>query len=94
LASRSSSRTCSTCELDSAFVAAANAACSTAADREEEDFDGKRPFGNSRWQTDLGHALVRAGLVNGEVDRHGNVDWVDYEAARPLVLAAIDSLGK
>lgn len=30
----------------------------------EEEFSGKRPFGNSGWETDLTWALARAGFVN------------------------------
>lgn len=36
---------------------------------EEEGFSGKRPFGNSSWKHDAQIALVRIGLVDGDIDR-------------------------
>jgi hypothetical protein len=38
---------------------------------EEEVFDGKRPFGNSGWQSDISLALIRAEAVSGTVDDTG-----------------------
>lgn len=31
---------------------------------DEEEFDGKRPFGNSGWQSDVRGALMDAGLLD------------------------------
>jgi hypothetical protein len=59
--------------------------------KEEEDFDGKRPFGNSGWQHELGGALGDAGLL---------ANWPGSERAdagertNTLVLAAIRALGQ
>lgn len=36
-----------------------------------EDFSGKRPFGNSDWQSDIPHALVKEGAVEGEITDGG-----------------------
>lgn len=42
--------------------------------RLDEEFDGKRPFGNSSWWVELGEAFVNAGYANadenGEPDRY------------------------
>ena len=34
---------------------------------EEEGFSGKRPFGNSGWQSDLTIPLVAGGFIDGEI---------------------------
>ncbi len=47
---------------------------------EEESFNGKRPFGNSGWQYEVCEPVVAAGLA------------ADVDAARELVLAAIQTL--
>lgn len=62
--------------------------------REEEGFNGKRPFGNSGWQSDIHLALVNAGLIPGTFDEDGCLDSVDEEAADAVLLAAIDELGR
>lgn len=35
---------------------------------EGEGFSGKRPFGNSGWENDLFIPLVKAGVIEGEMD--------------------------
>lgn len=59
---------------------------------ETEEFDGKRPFGNSGWDDDIYIALTQAGLITGMIfDEDGYVEsWSgeDELAARSLVLAA------
>lgn len=62
--------------------------------REEEGFNGKRPFGNSGWQSDVHRALVNAGLVAGTYDADGCLSQIDERAANALVLAAIGELGR
>lgn len=59
--------------------------------REEESFDGKRPFGNSAWQHDLYRPLITAGAVeggsldeNGYVEELGNADRVVFDAIDAL----------
>lgn len=50
----------------------------------EEDFSGKRPFGNSGWQADIREALIQAEAVEGRIDGDG---WmVGYD------LSEIDAL--
>lgn len=39
----------------------------TALWQEGEGFSGKRPFGNSGWQTDLEIPLIKAGFIAGEI---------------------------
>ena len=60
---------------------------------EEDEFSGKRPFGNSGWQYDFAPAVIRAGLVEGALDEDGYVDTLDNATLNRLVLAAIASLG-
>lgn len=56
---------------------------------EAEGFSGKRPFGNSDWQTVVYGQLVKAGLLEGELDEDGYLESVDYGAGEELVVAAI-----
>lgn len=60
--------------------------------REQEGFDGKRPFGNSSWDYDLKVPMVKAGLIRGKLDEDGYVEELDDEAADKIVLAAIAAL--
>lgn len=50
-----------------------------------ESFSGKRPFGNSGWETEVIDALHQAGMVKSYESK-------DYEAGRVLVSWAIESL--
>ena len=62
--------------------------------REEEGFDGKRPFGNSSWHYDLYVPMVKAGIITGKLDEDGCVEDCDDDRADELILAAIASLGQ
>ena len=56
--------------------------------RDEEGFSGKRPFGNSGWQSDVTRALAVAGFV--EQDGDGVDCWAaDDLAASEFVQALI-----
>lgn len=59
---------------------------------EGEEFSGKRPLGDSDWDYDVIVGLVKADLVEGELDEYGGLDHHDDEAAHRLVKAAIDWL--
>lgn len=50
--------------------------------REEECFNGKRPFGNSCWQFDMIRALIEAGYIEGTVvyDEDGYPEETDYDS--------------
>lgn len=62
---------------------------------EEESFSGKRPFGNSGWKYELYPALIKGGLVKGEIDEEcGDLVDVDREAADELIAETIRSLFK
>lgn len=43
---------------------------------EGECFSGKRPFGNSGWQYDLYKPLIISGVIDGELDEEGGVDFL------------------
>ncbi len=62
--------------------------------REEQGFDGKRPFGNSGWQTDVYVPMMRAGLISGRLEDDYYVMEMDYRAGGELILAAIKTLGE
>lgn len=57
--------------------------------QEEQGFNGKRPFGNSGWQAEVYEALIRAGVLEGELDEDGFLERVDYGEGEALVVAAI-----
>ena len=61
---------------------------------EQDEFSGKRPFGNSDWSYDLYAALLSAGIVDGSIDSDGYIDEVDEQAADELIRAAIRALGE
>jgi hypothetical protein len=58
----------------------------------EESFSGKRPFGNSGWQSDVNSALVVGGAVAGTIGEDGYGEPTGPNAARAVVLAAIAAL--
>lgn len=60
--------------------------------RAGEDFNSKRPFGNSGWQFEVYAALVVHGAVNGSITDDGELDEVDDRAADDLIAAAITEL--
>lgn len=58
--------------------------------KKEEEFNSKRPFGNSGWTWEVYIALIEGGFIPGEEDEFG---WeFDEPAARTFVLALIDHL--
>lgn len=58
----------------------------------EDEFNGKRPFGNSGWKYEVYAALAHAGLIEGTFDEYGYLDTVDSDAADELVRSAIAGL--
>jgi hypothetical protein len=59
--------------------------------RENETFDGKRPFGNSDWQHEVAAALATAGLVPAVKNRWDEL-MPDFDATDALIERAIDAL--
>jgi hypothetical protein len=57
---------------------------------EEESFSGKRPFGNSSWKCDPEKALIKAGLLQGEIDEDD--DLLDCEDSTALFNEIIRSM--
>jgi len=43
---------------------------------QQEGFSGKRPLGDSGWNCDIAHALVKDGILTGKLDEDG--DLLDY----------------
>ena len=57
---------------------------------EEEEFSGKRPFGNSGWKYDVFAGFVRAGLISGKISpEDGWVEECDTKTGDAIVLAVI-----
>lgn len=61
--------------------------------RKEDDFNSKRPFGNSGWQWEVYGALIEAGYIPGELDEDGGIEDVDEQAGTAFVLSLIDQMG-
>lgn len=59
---------------------------------EEDNFSGKRPFGNSGWKWEIYIALISAKVVNGKLDEYGYIEEVDFSAADNVVKNIIITL--
>lgn len=59
---------------------------------EGEGFSGKRPFGNSGWQTELQVALIRAGLPFGTLDEDDYFEDDGPEDFDAFILRCIEAL--
>jgi len=62
--------------------------------REEEGFNGKRPFGNSGWQWDVYRCLIKAGAIKGSLDSDGFIEHFNEVEGRELMLRAIQAMGR
>ncbi len=60
--------------------------------RDSEGFSGKRPFGNSDWESEVFTAWVTAGLLKGKLDEEGYLQSFDSNKAYRFVYRCIDSL--
>jgi hypothetical protein len=56
---------------------------------QEEDFDSKRPFGNSGWINHLYTPLIKAGFISGSVDSDGYAIEIDETEAKEFILDLI-----
>ncbi len=52
---------------------------------EGECFNGKRPFGNSGWESDIYDPLVKAGFIDGTINQHGYAVLDDKKRAHAFV---------
>lgn len=59
---------------------------------DDNEFDSKRPFGNSGWRYDVYRALIVAGLLGGVIDDEGYIDQLDEKEGDTLVHCAIQHL--
>ena len=59
---------------------------------EGEGFSGKRPFGNSGWQTDIYATLVKYGVIDGHFDSEGYIEEYDDEAGSDIIEDLIKAL--
>jgi hypothetical protein len=58
-----------------------------------EGFSGKRPFGNSCWESDLYLPLAKAGLISAAYYDDGDLNTCDEAEGNRLIAAAIAELG-
>lgn len=59
---------------------------------EGEDFNSKKPFGNSGWETFIQTALIRNHVVSGKFDEDGYVEGVDYKAVDEIIVKCLRDL--
>ena len=60
--------------------------------KEGEDFNSKRPLGNSDWQWEVYYVLIKNNIIDGTIDDYECVDTVDFYEADKLILELIDYL--
>lgn len=58
--------------------------------KKEKKFNGGAPFIDFGWREDIYVALVKADIVDGDVDEEGDVGWFDKIRAEAIVLEMID----
>lgn len=56
---------------------------------EGEAFSGKRPLGNSDWYDQVYQSMIEGGFIESEIDKWGDRNPVNYDAADELILLAI-----
>jgi len=57
-----------------------------------ESFNGRRPFGNSGWDYQIYHALVKNEIIEGICDSDGYLEHFDQIKADELIVKSIKSL--
>lgn len=61
--------------------------------KEGEGFSGKRPFGNSGWESDLYLPLVEHNVLHGKIDNEfGDLLEVDKKQGHKLILDLINEV--
>ena len=58
--------------------------------QEGEDFNSKRPLGNSDWQWEVYYVLIKNNIIDGTIDDYDCVDVVDFYEADKVILNLID----
>ena len=58
----------------------------------EKKKDFKRPWGNSDWDGDLIVALIKTGLIKGELDEDGYIESSDDNAAHKIIQEIIQAI--
>lgn len=56
----------------------------------EEQFSGKRPFGNSGWKCPIEKGLIENNFVEGAIDDDGYVISVDDDSVNKIILKMIE----
>lgn len=59
---------------------------------EADGFSGKRPFGNSGWQTSIAESLVKAGALEGTIDDDDYLHDYDETEFDLIITTAIGEL--
>lgn len=60
--------------------------------KQGEGFSSKRPFGNSGWECDLGHALLRGGAIDGLIDDNDEIVSFNGSQAVKVISDVINNL--
>ena len=59
--------------------------------KEKQDFNSKRPFGNSDWVYDLYYPLIENNFISGKIV-DGYIEEVDTEKADQLIINFIEGI--
>ena len=52
---------------------------------EEEQFNSKRPWGDSDWQFEVYEALIKYGFDFGTIDEDGYIEDIDFQKAEEVM---------
>ena len=56
---------------------------------EGESFSGKRPFGNSGWDSDLVTCLIKNKVIDGDLDEDGYISKCNWDETNELILQKV-----
>lgn len=59
---------------------------------EQEDFSGKRPFGNSGWIFGVYESLIAGKVLDGSLDEDGYLEEYDNDAGDAIIARLFDYL--
>lgn len=57
-----------------------------------EQFDGKRPWGDSGWEFDIYRAMVLNGFIKGTVDEYGDIYNYSVAECDELILRCVEEI--
>jgi len=59
---------------------------------EGENFNGKRPWGNSSWDWNVYKALIEKGVIEGRLDEDGYIEKLNEDEANKVIVNYIKEI--